>query len=327
MFTQLSLLLKNRNAGKSGSDNKKAEPEISEGEKSAIRLFFSAIEHALPELRKRGHIVLVKKGLLILLAKHPELEELASNLMSATQSVVYDVVYDKENLNDRKEKDAGKLEEFPNDKRESVPELGKLKFLEAIFSYLAEPEQKDILKRLKDELNPTQVDILNEIFSSRSTEDNSRLFGRYVTKETSSLMSTQIVLELINIMFHKPEHFRFQLGALLSIVEFSRLPAETKIKLKPTISSLELKIKPGHRGWWLCSEAEPRLAESMSHEAVVLVNGALLMKFVGKFSGLCVKNYITKDGFSFVEGNWYAPTDDTSRKVIRSAYNAGIRQG
>src|SRR6185437_4437053 len=66
-----------------------------------------------------------------------------------------------------------------------------------------------------------------------------------------------------------------------------------------------------------------RLAEALEKRATVLVNGVLLVKGVGKLSGLCLRDTALKDGTVLRAGLWYSPVDDRSRDAIREAFDRG----
>lgn len=74
--------------------------------------------------------------------------------------------------------------------------------------------------------------------------------------------------------------------------------------------------------WMLCPTAEDLMMKSLKNKAVVLVNASILMKFVGKLTGLCTESFSTRKA-TFLEGNWYSPVDPESREAIRQAFDRG----
>mgnify|MGYP000267581228 CR=1 FL=1 len=155
---------------------------------------------------------------------------------------------------------------------------------------------------------------------SRLPQKTSAVYG--VPVKLPEIMSDSAVTKLIDIMANEPDRYKFQLGVLLSQVPFDRLPESLTQKLKPVLANLEFQIKVGHESWWLCGEAEPRLVDSIHNRAAVLVNGFLLVKFKGKFSGLCTRTTTVPSGQTFIEGNWYSPTGEL-RSAIKNGFDAG----
>jgi hypothetical protein len=124
-------------------------------------------------------------------------------------------------------------------------------------------------------------------------------------------------------MADNPAEYRFQLGALLTQIPVNQLPSSIGEKLKPVITDAELKLKSEHGTWWLCGQAEPRLRLALADGAVMLVNGRLLLKFNDKLSALCLESFSASNGAVFLEGNWYSPTDNTTRVQLRSRFDQG----
>lgn len=85
---------------------------------------------------------------------------------------------------------------------------------------------------------------------------------------------------------------------------------------------VNFQVTSSHDDWMLCPTAEDLMQESLRNQAVVLVNGALLMKFTGKLTGLCTRSFSTT-GATFLEGNWYSPVDPESRETIRQVFDRG----
>lgn len=136
------------------------------------------------------------------------------------------------------------------------------------------------------------------------------------------LVGKEFVSALIKLMLKNKERFAGPLGALCTMIPEKDLK-ENKVLLD-TIRKTELKLRPKNGSWYLCSDAEPRLLESLIDGAYVAVNDFLVVKAVGKMSGLCVRDYVSADGYTFIKGNWYAPTDIDTRETIKSALDNGI---
>ncbi len=92
---------------------------------------------------------------------------------------------------------------------------------------------------------------------------------------------------------------------------------------KPAVQDgVKLGVTSYHNDWILCPDAEGYMKKALKSNALVLVNGAILVKTVGKFTGLCVKSFETEGG-TFLEGNWYSPVDNESREAIRQGFDRG----
>lgn len=88
-------------------------------------------------------------------------------------------------------------------------------------------------------------------------------------------------------------------------------------------SVLRLKVLPTYAAWGLCPDAEPRMMRAIQDQAVLLVNGVILVKFWGRLSGLAISNARLADGAQLAEGCWYAPIDQ--REEIQAAFDRGER--
>lgn len=94
----------------------------------------------------------------------------------------------------------------------------------------------------------------------------------------------------------------------------------TKEKNMSLSSLATFTILPEYSSWHLCSDAENRLLQAIEEQTVVLVNGILLVKFVGKMSGLALSSATCEKGM-VVAGNWYAPIDH--REDLKMACDRG----
>ncbi|MCB9800964.1 MAG: hypothetical protein H6773_02175 [Pseudomonadales bacterium] len=77
-----------------------------------------------------------------------------------------------------------------------------------------------------------------------------------------------------------------------------------------------------YENWFLCEESESRLETSISERACVLVNGKLLVKFVGRISALCLESF-SVGGSTFVAGHWYCPVSDWTVDSLKQSFAVG----
>jgi hypothetical protein len=82
-------------------------------------------------------------------------------------------------------------------------------------------------------------------------------------------------------------------------------------------------IPPNKHELSLCGSSELLIEYAMVHGWTILVDGHLLMKFNGKITALCVKNYTAPDGTSFKEGVWYSPRKKERRSFYKNEYAKG----
>jgi hypothetical protein len=287
--------------------NAEESQSLSEKEFSFVSDFLSAVERLLPDIIARGQGMLLKKGLILFLSKHPEFKTTAEKLIDGTKEISFS------------EKEDTPAEAVSEEEKKRL--FGNFDFLGDLLFDIPEGDREKFLERLRDEMGLWNAHILKRIF--RSSIAISEKLATLRPIDISKTVHLPVVLELIEIAVKNIEKYRFQIGILLSLVSFSELSPETRVALRPVVSSFEQTIKPGHTGWYLCPEAEPLLAESLAKDAVVLVNDSILVKMAGKLSGLCVKNCETKSGSVFIEGGWYSPSDDISRRIVREANDRG----
>jgi hypothetical protein len=213
--------------------------------------------------------------------------------------------------------------------REVVSGIDRYRFLSEVLSEIPQEQRPSIIEGLdrytQSPDGRNRVQLLNAIFSNTSSDNLGTNLSRVGIdlQQLPQVLNDEAVLNLVSVMLDKPAQYRFQLGTILSQIPLTNIPETLKLKLKPIISDNELKIKLGHGHWWLCGEAEPRLERSIRNQAVVLVNGRLLVKFDGKFSALCVETFTTRDGQTFLEGTWYSPIDTRTRDTIKGSFDSG----
>jgi len=199
-------------------------------------------------------------------------------------------------------------------------------YLSQLYDGLSTIDQLRLSRLVESEGADSEVStVLSDMFSSSESKWLNNDF--YPTKEEASqitlcLSKNRLVLELMSLMADSPE-YRFQMGVLLSVVDFSDLPVRLKRQLHVDEKGSNQKLWPKNKSWYLCDAAEPRLVDAMFDGGVLLVNENLLVKFNGKLSAVCIRSFTTKDGFTFLRGNWYSPTDQVTIDFLEEVYKSG----
>ncbi|OWK26903.1 MAG: hypothetical protein US76_02220 [Parcubacteria group bacterium GW2011_GWA2_38_13b] len=142
-------------------------------------------------------------------------------------------------------------------------------------------------------------------------------------KKLPEILNHESIFELLSLMLEKKTLFRFQIGVLLSCFRHDELPEALLKKINPIKISENFTVEIGYMGWHLCEEAELRMRNSIKDKAVILANKGLLIKFNGRLSALCIKNFSSSGRGIFYEGNWYSPTDTVLREEIKKAFDDG----
>ncbi len=323
-FDAMSAVLERRRGGEGQPLNLTAE------ESQAITDLFASFQEKLPRARQQNCADRMVSGLHSLLNRNPELAGMAEALVKKVGQLPTETLVDRVATYAPTTPvaevaaivQAGRAHEV-------VSGIDRYRFLSEILADIPQEQRPQIIEGLDryiqapDGSNRRQL--LNAIFTSTSSDNlgtNLSIVGIEL-QQLPQVLNDEAVLNLVSVMLDKSAHYRFQLGAILSQIPLTNIPETLKLKLKPIISDSELKIKLGHGHWWLCGEAEPRLERSIRNQAVVLVNGRLLVKFDGKFSALCVETFTTRDGHTFLEGTWYSPTDTETRDTIKGAFDGG----
>lgn len=135
--------------------------------------------------------------------------------------------------------------------------------------------------------------------------------------ELSQLIATAIIGTLSKIDLDDEELVLVQPKALTPIQRPA--PRERVRPTSPQTQDDTERITRGATGFYLCSASEGRLLRSLEDTGIVLVNGFLLAKIVGKISVLALE---TKEGFQ--AGHWYAPRTQWMRDSIRQAFDQGL---
>lgn len=144
-----------------------------------------------------------------------------------------------------------------------------------------------------------------------------------VIRKLPEILNHESIFQLLSLMLEKPILFRFQIGVLLSFFRYDELPEVLLDKMSPIKISENFTVDMGYMGWHLCEEAELRMRASIEKRAVILANKCLLIKFNGRLSALCIKNFSSSGRGIFYEGNWYSPTDIALREEIKKAFDDG----
>ncbi len=169
-----------------------------------------------------------------------------------------------------------------------------------------------------DPTHSRQLSILEGLF------DGSPLAALAKSVDTLPLscpLSHECVFWFIEGMLMDAWRYRRALGFLLTQLPLHHFPSPFRRTLASYTVPLALTVQPSFASWYLCSDAEPRLLQAIHDQAVLLVNGTLLLKFDGKFSAVALATTPLVDGTHLVAGCWYAPVDH--REELRSAFDRG----
>lgn len=129
------------------------------------------------------------------------------------------------------------------------------------------------------------------------------------------------VFGLIEGMLANASTYRRELAFFFALLPIDRLPHPLHLKLALFSLTLSGSVLPAYCSWYVCGAAEERLQQAMQDQAVLLVNGVILLKFYGKLSGVAVQSALLTDGTQLIAGCWYAPIDQ--REEIRAAFDRG----
>jgi len=214
--------------------------------------------------------------------------------------------------------------------REVVTGIERFRFINRVLAKLPDDRRQVV----QDQLNQAfanspdtarRAGILGALFEVTESQQLVRQLNRVgaTIENIPEIFADDAIVEIISVMADNPAEYRFQLGALLTQISVNQLPNSIGEKLKPIITDAELKLKSENGTWWLCGMAEPRLKDAVKDGALMLVNDRLLLKFNGKLSALCLQSFTASGGTVFLEGNWYSPTDNTTRIQLRSQFDQG----
>ncbi|MBP9781513.1 hypothetical protein KBC89_02555, partial [Candidatus Woesebacteria bacterium] len=298
---------------------------------------FSQVQAKLPEIRRSQYVhreTSIRSGLHSLVNQNPEIMNLASELLEKIGKEVNEAFIERVSTY-VPSTPVAQVNEVIGQGEDNVVEvynsIGRYSGIKRVLQSLPEDARSEITTKLntllaRDTMANTRLAVLEKILNAVSA-DNLQLEDVLLRQNLSlnqipDILSNSVVTMLIEIMADDPDKYKFQLGVLLSQVTIDKLPETLIAKLKPVIANLELQIRVGYETWWLCGESEPRLIESIRDRAAVLVDGFILIKFTGKFSGLCVQTTTLANGQSFIEGNWYSPIGGL-RDQIKQEFDSG----
>jgi len=107
-------------------------------------------------------------------------------------------------------------------------------------------------------------------------------------------------------------------------------PASTEAEAVPVPtanSSIEMRLVDRPTDWTLCPTTEKRFQTSLEQGSVVILNGTLVIKPIGRLTALCIQTTYDTDGNEiFKRGNWYCPVGDSLREVIRKLFGIGASE-
>jgi len=253
----------------------------------ALERCFVNIEEAIPDLDKRGHTKIVLRGADKLIGQFPEVKTLMGDgLLRSIKGL-------KEK---RSAKKAGRLAGKLDDSHH---------YLSQLYDSSPTSSQTKLSRIIEKEEDKELFEILSQLFTSRESQDLDDCYlptRSEVRQIRECLSKNELVLELMGLMADNPE-YRFQMGVLLSMMDFSDLPARLKRRLNVEQTECNHRLWVKNELWFLCDEAEPRMAEAMYNGGVMLVNENLLVKFNGELSAMCLRTFTSKEGFTFLKEN------------------------
>ena len=81
-------------------------------------------------------------------------------------------------------------------------------------------------------------------------------------------------------------------------------------------------VSPNPSSWNVCDRAEPRLEAAIQHRSLILVNGLMVVKALGKTAGIA-NRVETTEGLGTELGVWYTPRQRDHRMAIISSFLKG----
>ncbi len=298
----------------------KIKDTFTEKDKVSLTNFFLTLEQNIAVFEERDHETLLLLGIAEFLVEHPVLEALVPDeLYNRTVRFMESERYKHTQFD----------EEEPSIEDEYVhPRLAEFT---RTLSWLPKPQKQELMGLLHEHIDAFShgplYRLLTEVISSKNSQDLDveTLYDDYdLDKDAlAKLLNNQAVFDVISLMLRSPQHFKFQIGALLTLIPVQQLPPEVLLRLKPIAVDQEMKLSSQRGAWWLCGSAEPLFVESLSAGLAVVVNDHLVLKALGKASALCTRTVTTPAGFTFYEGCWYSPVDQPSRHALDRALMNG----
>lgn len=141
--------------------------------------------------------------------------------------------------------------------------------------------------------------------------------------EVPECFRTPLAIKIFDAMVTDPESYQQQIAVYTSIASARDLSVTSRERLHIRETKERFSQNRGHSTAELCKEAEEKLEASMGNKSVVAVNDKFLVKFNGKFIGLCTDTFSTPTGDIFLAGNWYKPFSGQLRTQLKEAYLQG----
>lgn len=127
-------------------------------------------------------------------------------------------------------------------------------------------------------------------------------------------MNNAFTYELIDVLLDNPEQYKFQLGVIFSQIPLSNIPEHIRRRLFPLTSDMELSVLLRHNAWEMCRQGEENLEKALTDGAIMLLNDVFVVKFVGKVSGIALRDETFSNGITVKKGLWYSPTNQEEVK-------------
>lgn len=103
---------------------------------------------------------------------------------------------------------------------------------------------------------------------------------------------------------------------LMAGYDLKNLPPEYRHRFEVGNSpGVDMKPEIYHGSWYLCSSSETNMGRALEDQTVMLAGG-LVVKLMGRITGLCVKSFSTDAG-TFIKGNFYSPDGATQAEIKR----------
>lgn len=313
-------------------ERRKVGGKLTPGEAERINRFFRSLANCITRVRRQEEALQrLKISFHTLITENPELSELdPGGLVEKIGRLAAETLIEQVSVQ-APAMPVTEVAHIIQTRRaaEVSSSINRYNFLSDIFSKLQWDDSISFMREIdayfKDGEGNKRLLLLREIFSKVSSSD----LGAVLTQahirlsELPQILNDQTIIHLVEFMLDDPERYKFQLGSILSQIPLANIPKNLQTRLLSATSDSEFKVKMYNGGWWLCSSAEPRLARSVTNQAVVLVNSNFLVKFDGKFSAVCLETVSNAQG-TFVAGNWYSPTDTELKLALRDAFDSGI---
>ncbi|MEO8581928.1 MAG: hypothetical protein ABI425_05145 [Patescibacteria group bacterium] len=153
---------------------------------------------------------------------------------------------------------------------------------------------------------------------ARGTDVNLGGFEGETREFLAADVNQEVWLDFLKILLRHKENFQYQIAVFASLMKDPQVAQE--LFPEATLLKSEYQIVLSHKHWDLCDKSERRLDLSLTHGAVLNVDGFLLIKFFGRFTALCLKDSISSNGNVFIKGCFYTPVDSNIREDIKNRF-------